>query len=71
MTFSQLIYITIIPAIKFELTKIEQTVYETVELLENDILENFFFFFGAKEKNRAWERCIFVKQPTGRYQMFK
>ena len=53
MTFLQLIYITIIPAIKFELTKIEQTVYETVELLENDILENFFFFFGAKEKNRA------------------
>ena len=37
--------------IKFALTKIEQTVDETVELLENDILEEFFF--GAKEKNRT------------------
>ena len=28
-------------------------------------------FFGAKEKNSTLERCIFVKQPTGRYQTLK
>ena len=28
-------------------------------------------FFGSKEKNRSWERWIFAKQPTGRYQMFE
>ena len=50
MTFLQLIYITIMPAIKFELTKIEQTVYETVELLENDILEKFCFFLALKKR---------------------
>ena len=43
MTFLQLIYITIIPAIKFALQKMEQTVGETVELFENGILEEFFF----------------------------
>ena len=60
MTFLQLIYITIIPAIKFELTKIEQTVYETVELLENDILEIFFFFFLALKKRIVHEKDAFL-----------
>ena len=35
--------------IKFALTKIEQTLDETVELLKNYRLEEFFF--GAKEKD--------------------
>ena len=34
-------------------------------------MEYFKSFFGAKEKNRTWERCIFAKQPTERYQTFK
>ena len=55
--------------IKFALKKIEQTVNETVELLENDILEQFVFF-DAKEKNRTWKRCIFVERPIERYQTF-
>ena len=41
---------------------------ETVELLENDIPEEFFC---AKEKNRTRERCAFVERSTERYETLK
>ena len=44
MTLLQLMFITIIPAIlNLHRRKMELTVGETVELLENDILDKFLF----------------------------
>ena len=54
--------------LKFVLEQIEQAANKIVELLEDNILEGFF---GAKDKHRKWEGCIFGQQPTGGYKTFK
>ena len=54
--------------IKSALKEIEQAVDKTVELLENDILEEFFL---TLKKRIIHEKDAFFKRPTERYQTFR